>query len=456
MLVFEFLNRISFFSVLTWSFFFVAVVCAILVTYFRGPRIRSRLRRYRSALIGTGSSALILGLLTGSLPYLLGRFGPDQSRLTPIDELITTEWIEPVSNPETEIVDEEVAFLRKVRYQFRYKLQSNYEFKRALTAIDNTLVVLDSKGNLHGFHAYNGLNHWQIRLRLNELLQTVTDQKRLYLLERTSLNGLRISCLDIKNPALLWQRTLPRSKEGALALDVRESKLIVSAGSSGVWALKSKSGELLWKRPEVFSKVAPLLLDRHLLAFEPPVAGKPGHWFFLNPHTGATLRKVRHSYPDLEELLLVSVPGQNQAMALARIDSKTLVWLNPEALSESWTHRSDSAIQKLVLVGHREFLVLLDQNLMELRDLSQNTLLWQKKISVATPVWMEVSPDHALFAGPIQSEGEPRGLAFYEAASGDYLTSGRLSEPVLGLFFLGDWLYLLSEHYLWAHRRGAP
>lgn len=451
MLLFEFLNRISFFSVLTWGFFFIAVVCALTVTNFRS----ARLRRYRSSLITTATSALFLGLVTGSLPFFLSRWSPDQSRLTPIDELITTEWIEPVSNPETDIVDEEVGFLRPLHYQFRYKLQLSYELRQPLTAVDNTLVVLDQKGNVHGFDAYTGLNHWQIRLRINGLLQTLTDQKKLYLLERTSLNALRISCMDVQNPALLWQRTIPRSKEGALVLDAHEQKLLVSAGAGGVWALKSKSGELLWKRPEIFSKTPALGLDQRILVFEPRVAAKQGHWHFLNPHTGATLKKSTHSYPDLEELIAVPASNQSPVELLARLDAQTLVLMNPQNLSEVWSHHSAAPIEKLVLVGERQFLLFLEQNLMELRTLSENALRWQKKIPLLPPAWIEVSPDRSLLAGPYAGEGELRGIAFFDASSGDYLTSGRLSEPLLGLYYFGDWLYLMSEHYLLAHRHVA-
>ncbi len=448
MLLFEFLNRISFFSVLTWGFFFIAVVCAITVTNFRS----SRIRRYRSALITTATSALLLGLITGSLPYFMSRLSPDQSRLTPIDQLVSTEWIEPVSNPETEIVDEEVAFLGSLRYQFRYKLKPGYEFKRALTAGENTLVVLDQKGNVHGFNAYTGLNHWQIGLRIHQLLEVVTDQKRLYLLERTSLDALRISCLDTRNPALLWQRTLPRSKDGSIVLDPREQKLFVSAGASGVWTLKSKSGELLWKRPEIFSKIPAIPLDTRLLVFEPEVLSRPGHWHFLNPHTGATVRRVLHHSPDLEELWVLRNPEQ----LLVRADSQSLLLLNPADLTPLWNFRADSPIEKLALLGEKQFLLYRGQNLMELRTLPENELRWQKKIPLLPPAWIKPSPDLSFFAGPSASgvpEGGPKGVAFFETASGDYLTSGRESEPLVDLHYFGDWLYLMSEHYLWALKR---
>jgi hypothetical protein len=453
-LLFEFLNRISFFSLLTWGFFLIAVVCALTVTNFHSARIR----RYRSALIATATSSLLLGLITGALPHLMIRLGPDQSRLTPIDQLVTTEWIEPVSNPETEVVDEEIGFLRSIRYQFRYKLHFGFEARKILSAGDSTLVTLDARGNVHGFNAYTGLNHWQIRLHLNELLQVIPDQKRLYLLEKTSLQALRISCLDIRSPALLWQRTLPRSKEGSIVLDAREAKLLVSAGSSGIWALKSKSGELLWKRPELFSKSPTVALDRTNLVFEPAVAGMTGHWHFLNPHTGATLKKISHSHPDLAELIPVvpvqEIPASIPARVLARIDATNLLLLNPLDASVLWSHRSDTPIEKVVLLGQKQMLLLLDQNLIELRSLSENTLQWQKKIPLLPPPRVYASPDLSLFAGPFAGEGEPPGLAFYGLPSGDYLASGRESEPILDVFFYGDWLYLLSEHFFWAVRRG--
>jgi hypothetical protein len=87
MLILEFLNRSSFFSILTGCFFLIAAVCAILLTTLRGPL----LRRYRRLMIGTASSCIFLGAVSWSFPFFLSRVNPDQSRLTPIDELITTE-----------------------------------------------------------------------------------------------------------------------------------------------------------------------------------------------------------------------------------------------------------------------------------------------------------------------------------------------------------------------------
>ena len=45
------------------------------------------IRKYRRMLIAVGLSSLLLGTLSWSTPFFLSRWNPDQSRLTPIDDL---------------------------------------------------------------------------------------------------------------------------------------------------------------------------------------------------------------------------------------------------------------------------------------------------------------------------------------------------------------------------------
>jgi hypothetical protein len=440
-LLLEFLNRISFFSILTWGFFFIAVVAAILLTGFRSVW----LRKYRSSIIAISTSAILLGVLSASLPFFLSRLNPDQSRLTAIDQLVSTEWVEPVSNPETELPEDEIAWAKGLHYRFKYKLGLGYEFQKALSSGENGLVLMDKKGNLHGFNAYSGLNHWMIPLRINQLLDVRIDQKKLYLLERTSLDALRVSCVDIKDPALLWQRTIPRSKEGALEIDPASQILLISAGSNGVWALKLKTGEIDWKRPEIFSKTVALVTDRHILVFEPARAGLGGKWHFLDLNSGRVLQKTPHAYPDIKRFDRKS----NTPPVMGLVDSENLFLFNPRDLSQSWSHHADGPIALTEFLGD-QYLSLLDQTRLELRSIAKNELKWQKKISPIPAPWVKSSPDLSVFAMPSEAGEEPQGISFFRSENGDYLGSAHTSEPLSDLYFLGDWLYLMSENHVWA------
>ena len=447
MLILEFLNRISFFSVLTWGFFLIAAVSAILLTTFRS----SLLRRYRSSLIATCTSAILLGTLSWSFPLILSRVNPDQSILTAIDQLVPTEWIEPVSNPETHISPEEEEWAKGIHYGFRYKLKFGYEFKSTLLASGSTLVVLDSKGNIHGFNAYTGLNHWVIPLRVKQLIQVIPDEKKLYLLERTSLDALRLSVLDFQNPALLWQRTLPRSKEGSIALDSESQMVAISAGHNGIWALKTKTGEVLWKRPEIFSKTPTLPGNRHLVAFEPKSAARSGFWILLDPNTGKTLQKVAHDFGDLKALIQIRPTAPSLALGLS--DSDRIFLLNPATLAMSWSAPSDVPALLAPLSDREHFFILKENHLLERRRTRDNELAWQAMMApVKTPTF-KISPDGRLFGFPSEEEDAVRKVRFFKVEDGSYLAEAQASEGITDWVYFGDWLYLMSENHLWAFKK---
>ena len=447
--LFESLNRISIFSLLAWGFFFIAAVCAIFLTSLHSPLVR----KYRKSLIAVGGSSLVLGLAIWSLPLFLSRLNPDQSRLTPIDELVRTEWIEPVANPESEVPGEEISWAKGLGYQFKYKLRFGYELQRPLASGTESLVLLDQEGSLHGFHAYTGLNHWVLRLKLNQLLDFVRDSKKIYLLERTSYGSVRVSCVDDLNPALLWSRTIPRSKDASLALDQETQTLYLSGGSGGVWALKSKTGEILWKRPELFSKTRALQGGKHLLLFEPQVAGKSGHWIFLDPASGKTLQKTPHVYPDVKDFLRPESqkPGSNLVLGVA--DEENSFLLNPADLSQRWTHHAEARTLAFDPLDEDHLLTLNTENLLELRGLLNHELRWQKKIQPSSLPWIKTNPDRTRVVVPGEQDGESRNLSFYTLDSGEYLGSAHTSEPLQDIYFLGDWVYFLSENHLWAFRR---
>ena len=447
--LFESLNRISIFSLLAWGFFFIAVVCAILLTSLRSPL----LRKYRKALIAVAGSSMVLGLAIWSILLFLSRLNPDQSRLTPIDELVRTEWIEPVGNPETEAPEEETAWAAGLGLQFKYKLRLGYELQKPLPGGPESLVLLDKEGNLHGFHAYTALNHWVLRLGLNQLLDFVRDGKKLYLLERTSYGSVRVSCVDFLNPALLWARTIPHSREGALLLDSETQTLYLSSAAGGVWALKSKTGEILWKRPELFSKTKAIPSAKHLLLFEPKIAGKSGYWIFLDPASGKTIQKTPHVYPDLKDFLPLEGVSHGQRQAIGLVDEENSFLLNPADLSQRWVDHSESPERAIELVDSERFLTLSESNLLELRGTLTHELRWQKKIQSSSLAWIKSSPDHKRVVVPSELEGESRSLSFYSLETGDYLGSAHTSEPLMDVFFLGDWVYFLGENHLWAFRK---
>jgi len=447
MFLFEFLNRISFFSVLTWSFYFVAVLCALIVTSY----VSATTRKYRKNLIAVGVSSFILGTLSWSSSFFLSKLNPTQSLLTPIESLGTTQWEEPVSNPEVDLPADEINWTKDLPYRFKFKLKFATNFKQAIAAEGSEIAYLDDSGNVRGFNAYTGLNHWNIQLHAKRVLDQLEAQRKLYLLDDTRLS-LRVSCFDLVNPSLLWQRTIPNSKDGALAFDSDSQSLVITAGNGGIWSLKAKTGEILWKRPELFSKLKAIVSPKHLAVFEPVIANKTGSWYFLDLLTGKTLQKSPHVYSDIRRFF-VDQSAQASSSFLGEVDLENFFYMNAVDLSQIWNLRTPTPVEILRGVDKDRLIFLYESGLVELRQRSDSSLIYQKQLTGVKPHWLRLSSDLTLLAIPSASEDGSQGISFFNLASGDYLATGRLTEPLLDLIFFGDWVYLFSENYVWAFKK---
>lgn len=441
---FEFLSRISFFSILSWSFFFIAVICAIVLTNFHNPLVR----KYRSTLLSIAFSGLALGAASWSTPFLLRQINPDQSRMTPIDQLTITQWVEPVSNPMTnegDVTSDEIGWAKKLNFKFKYKMGFQFEFDKLIAVHESTLVVLDKMGSLRGFNAYSGLNHWQIDLGITQFISQLQLQKKLYILDHNrQLDILRITCLDLQNPSVLWQRTIPNSRDGAMQIDLDNQNLLVSSGQNGVWALRSKTGEIGWKRPEIYSKIQTTIIGKQALAFEPSVMKRAGSWYFLDLLTGNTQQKTLHVYPDLGEAKTLG------SVFVARVGNEQLFALNLPSLNPLWSFNLLEKPALYEIMSSGSYFVFYDSQMMEKRSIEKNELEWQKKFTDVDPRWIRFSSDRSLFVLPT---GTNQSVSFYDTETGEYRSQAVASEPIVDFAFFGDWMYVFSESRMWAYQR---
>jgi hypothetical protein len=445
----EFLSRISFFSILSWGFFLVAVLCALILTNLSTPLIR----KYRKMMISIGLSAIILGMVSWATPLFMRHLNPDQSRLTPIDRLTITQWEEPVSNPETSVPDDEIDWVKNIPYKFKYKLNFNFDFKHAIAIQESTIVVLDQEGTLRGFNAYTGLNHWSIELKAKRVISQIQVQKKLFLLDHTSSDALRISCLDLQNPSVLWQRTIPNSKEGELSFDLDSQVVLVTTGSNGLWALRAKTGEIFWKRPEIYTKTVAIPSPKHILVFEPVVANRAGSWYFLDPQTGKTLQKNPHVYPELDQYLPIDPEHALPENFLAKVQSQQLFYMSHLDLRQTWAFNIPETIHFTQSIDPDRYFILYESKTLEQRRLKDNELIWQKKLSDIKTDWLKMSPDHQYLVLPNEERDGSQGMSFYQLDTGDYLFTAKTSETITDLLFYGDWFYLFSENHVWAFQR---
>ena len=411
-------------------------------------------RKYRKVLISTAVSGMLLGVGTWFMPLLLRNMNPVQSKKIALEKLPMTTWEEPIENPIT-VLDpnyDEMNWLKKVpqdkKLHFKFKLKLVNDFQKIITIQENEFVYLDHDGNLRGFDPYTALNHWKIHINIKKIISQVVGQKRLFLIDSPKNENLRISCIDLQSPSILWQRIIPESKEGSAVFDFETQSLIVSTASDGIWSLRSKTGEILWKKPEIFSKNKVLTAGKNFLAFEPPVGKKIGSWYFLDPLNGSILKKQNHIYPEMENFTPIdTVDGK---YALAQVNSNQYFLLNPADLAVLWSQTSTDAILSITIINEHHFLVAYENKILEKRDLKTGELIWQKKMSQLDLNAYKIDANQNLLVAPTSDTDDQSGTAFYNLEDGNYLFTAQMAETAMGVDFFGDWIYLMSETFVWA------
>lgn len=397
---------------------------------------------------------MILGVATWFMPLLLREVNPIQSKKVPLEQLPITSWEEPVENPVTTLDAnyDEMSWLKKVpedkKFRFKYKLKLEDDFQKVIAIEENELVYLDQDGNLRGFDPYTALNHWKIELNVKRIISKVVGQKRLFLVDSPKNENLRISCIDLQTPSILWQRIIPESKEGSAVFDFETQSLVVSTASDGVWSLKSKTGEILWKKPEIYTKTKVLTSGKSFLIFEPPIGKKIGSWYFIEPHTGNVLQKHHHIYPEMSNFTSFNTVGG--VFALAQVNATQYFLLNPLDLSVIWSQTSVDAILKISIIDEHFFLVAYENKVLEKRDLKTGELVWQKKMNQLDLNSFTIDTTQNLLVAPTADLDDQEGTAFYSLEDGNYLFTAQMIENPEAVDFFGDWLYLFSETFVWA------
>jgi len=411
-------------------------------------------RKYRKVLISTAVSGMILGVATWFMPLLLRKVNPVQSKKIAMEQLPITSWEEPLDNPITTLDTnyDEMSWLKKIpdsqKIKFKFKLRLENDFKKLITIQENQFVYLDQDGDLRGFDPYTALNHWKIHIGIKKIITQVVGQKRLFLIDAPKNEMLRISCIDLLTPSILWQRMIPESKEGAAVFDFETQSLVVSTASDGIWSLRSKTGEILWKKPEIYTKTKVLLAGKNFLAFEPPVGKNIGSWYFIDPLTGLVVQKKNHIYPEMENF--TSFNTAEGVEVLAQVNATQYFLLNPVDLTVIWSQTSIDPILKLTIIDEHRFLVAYENKVLEQRNLKTGELIWQKKMNQVDLTAFKIDAAQNLLLAPATDLDDRKGTGFYSLEDGNYLFTAQMAEPALGMDFFGDWFYLMGETFIWA------
>lgn len=456
---------ISIYAIVSWLFFFISVLGAMALTSFRHPLIHRILRKYRSLILSVTLSCLFLGFATSVAPILLKRFNPDASKLVPFDQLVTTEYSEPIQNPilESEPQEKDVEWTKLYPSKFRYKMHLPFTFSHFLALYENKIFVLDTQGTLRGFDAYKGINHFSIPLNIHHLVQVHHHQHRLFILDKNEeQEALRITCINLQNPTAVWQRTFPNSRLGGMTFKPDTHTLLVSAGNSGAWLLHEKTGELFWKRPDIYSVTPAFTAAGKWIVFEPQVANRSGKWHFLDETTGKTTQTVPHHWSALEQW-----KPENSPQLVTTAPSDTRPEISAVAIFKD--QKGEKIISRLLLpslalpvqqplpmdlldwqILKSGKIILLSQDFTWYR-INSETLEFeiQKKLSHVSEATMSFAPDESQFFLP----EETLGVMTFSNENGDWLWTARTQQQIKTVVYFGDWFYWFSENMLWAHQK---
>jgi hypothetical protein len=104
----------------------------------------------------------------------------------------------------------------------------------------------------------------------------------------------------------------------------------------------------------------------------------------------------------------------------------------------------------MAIIDEHSFLVAYTNKILEKRDLKTGELFWQKKMSQVDLSAFKIDAPQNLLVAPTADTDDQNGTAFYSLEDGSYLYTAQMSEPALSMDFFGDWLYLMSETFVWA------
>lgn len=450
---------IPLYSIVSWLFFFISVLGAMALTSFRHPWVHRHLRRHRKLLLSTTLSSLFLGIVSSTLPFFFRTFNPDASKLVPFDQLVLTEYSEPLENPTDHPTDESFDdssndWTKKYPAKFRFKLKMPYSFKHYLAAYEHRLFILDEQGTLRGFDAYTGLNHFSIPLKIQNLVSASQEQDRLFILDHNNRTDvLRLTCINLQNPSAIWQRTFPNSRQGAFTYHADTQTLLVTASNSGVWLLRSKTGEIFWKRPDLYSYSAAFPVRGQWIIFEPKIAKKLGRWSFLSDTTGKTLKTIPHTFDSLQEWVSDSAPAHEpQVIAVFKNEdqSQTLARLNLPNLEPIHSITLQEPLKDWHLVSNQQQILGMSSASTWYSFQADNLQLKiEKKLSdVARPA-LALSSDQTLFFLPEAQSGV---MAFL-SKTGEWQWTAQTQDPIQIVVYFGDWFYWFGESILIAHQK---
>lgn len=157
--------------------------------------------------------------------------------------------------------------------------------------LNNMLVAGTYQGTLNAFSAANGSHLWTLHKHEQIFPAPATDGTKAYVGEGHHTSPASVlSAFSLPEGKPVWERKFRSHIESSIVIDRANSRLFVSSGETGLWAIDSNTGKSLWHAPLGHIDITAAYHNKRLFTAAKLAEEHDGSAFIeVNPDTGATL-----------------------------------------------------------------------------------------------------------------------------------------------------------------------
>lgn len=160
--------------------------------------------------------------------------------------------------------------------------------------LGNMLLIGTYQGTLDAYSVADGRHLWTLHKHEQIFPAPVTDGTHTYVGEGHHTSPASVlTSFTLPEGKPVWERKFRSHIESSVVVDAAKSRLFVSGGETGLWAIDSASGKSLWHAALGHIDITPAYHNGRLFAAAKLKEESDGAAFFeLNPNTGAVLGSI--------------------------------------------------------------------------------------------------------------------------------------------------------------------
>lgn len=160
--------------------------------------------------------------------------------------------------------------------------------------LNNMLLIGTYQGTLDAYSIADGRHLWTLHKHEQIFPAPATDGTHAYVGEGHHTSPASVlTSFTLPDGKPVWERKFRSHLESSVLVDATKSRLFVSAGETGIWAIDSASGKSLWHAAIGHIDITPAYHNGRLFVATKLSEESDGSAFFeLNPDTGAVLKSI--------------------------------------------------------------------------------------------------------------------------------------------------------------------